>query len=198
MQVLPPQVVDQLNLRGANAVRYLVWFDFKDPDGTPNPLGIWTGDDIQSFFVLGGAKTFYGAGTILSIENMTTAMELSVRYTTLNLSGVHPQIVNALRGRKVKLCRTYIYQIFLNPQSGTAIADPVRIFKGWLDEMELPREAVNTPVTFKIRLASNSRILTRTVPALRSSEAYRLRNGDTMLDYSAVTGDIKVIWGPTS
>jgi hypothetical protein len=196
MRVYESAIANVLAARSGLLVRHLLWIVAKNRDtGDPESIGLWDGDDHAEFTINSVARDYYGVGGLLGIPDLTARVGLEVWQPEVLVSGIAPEVEIALRGYDPKLARVEIHRAFFDPNEGTLRGDPIRIFKGWIDGVSIPTPEEGGDATASITLASNSRILTRTIPAKKSDEAYQRRSGDRIMRYADIGGTVQVRWG---
>lgn len=196
MRVYETAIASRLNDRAGLMVRHLLWIVAKNRDtGAAETIGFWDGDDHLEFTVEAETRTYYGVGTLLQVPDLTARVGLEVWQPEVSLSGIAPEVEIALRGYDPKLAPVQIHRAFFDPLSGELVGSPVRIFKGWIDAASIPTPEEGGEAVATITLASNSRALTRTIPAKKSDEAYKRRSGDRIMRYADISGAVPVRWG---
>ena len=175
-------------------VRHLLWFRAKNrTTGAEETLGLWNGIDAQQFTVDGEVRDYFGAGSLLDIEPITSGVRLDVRMLQVSLNDLTPEVSQLLRGYDARLAPVEIHRALLDHEARQLIAPPVRVFQGWIDQ---PTIRTGERHEAKTSLASDARRLTRTVDTFRSDAAMRQRNGsDGFRRYTDVAGQIPVWWG---
>lgn len=196
MRTYESAIAGNLNARHGLLVRHLLWIRAKNRDtGATETIGLWEGDDHAQFTIDGSVRTYYGVGTLLGIPDMKARVGLEVWQPEIFVSGIAPEVELALRGYEPKLAPVEIHRAFFAPAEGTSLGSPVRVFKGWIDAVSIPTPEEGGEATASITLASNSRGLTRVIPAKKSDEAYQRRSGDRIMRYADIGGTVKTRWG---
>jgi hypothetical protein len=189
-------IANNLSDRSGLYVRHLLWIRAKNRDTlATETIGLWDGDDHAEFTIDSVVRQYYGAGTLLAVPDLTARAGLEVWQPEVSVSGIAPEVEIALRGYEPKLAPVEIHRAFFHPDQGTLLGSPVRIFKGWIDGVSIPTPEEGGDATASITLASNSRGLTRVIPAKKSDEAYQRRSGDRIMRYADIGGTVKVRWG---
>lgn len=178
-------------------VRHLVWIEAKrNSTGAVEGLGLWNGGQVQVFNIGGTSRTYQGAGGLLGLDSIVSKVGLQVRRHSIAVSSIPPEVINLIRLYDARLAPVEVHRVYFHPEKGVQIGDPVRVLKGWIDEMPVPRPAVGGTQTIRMTIASASRSLTRTLTAKKSSEAQqRAFPGDRGREYAAVSGAVRVSWG---
>lgn len=177
-------------------VRSLVWISARNRDtGATETAGFWNGADELTVNIGGVDRTYTGAGALLGVSPITGTVGLQVRMHQLSLSGLPPEVIELIYGYDARLAPIEVHQIHYDPTTGVVIGDPVRILKGWIDEMPVPRPQEGGTATVEVSVASASRALTRTLTSKKSDEMQRrIDPDDRGREYSAVSGAVGVFW----
>lgn len=112
--------------------------------------------------------------------------------TTLRNSGTEVTDM----GYDLRLAPTEIHRVLTDPLTHQPLAQPHRIWKGWIDgapRVTPPKGLNGGRITLQV--ASASMALTRTLTAKYSDEAMRLRAGDRLFRYADVSGKVPIFWG---
>lgn len=189
-------IAGNLSARHGLLVRHLLWIRAKNRDTlATETIGLWDGDDHAEFTIDSVVREYFGVGALLAVPDLTARAGLEVWQPEVSVSGIAPEVEIALRGYEPKLAPVEIHRAFFAPAEGTLLGSPVRIFKGWIDGVSIPTPEEGGDATASITLASNSRGLTRVIPAKKSDEAYQRRSGDRIMRYADIGGTVKVRWG---
>lgn len=182
--------------RAGVVARVLVWVTAKNrTTGAPETMGLWNGEQDQSFTIDGGSRDYYGAGGVLGVDDIRAEVGLQVRYHTITLSAIDTNIANLVRGFDARLAPVEIHRALFNTDTRVLVSEPHRVFKGWVNEISLPTPASGGDADMTVTLASSSRALTRTLSLKKSDESQRLRSDDRFRRYGEVTGQVGVYWG---
>jgi len=197
MRALPQEFITEISKRGPVSARvFLTFIATNRTTNAPERLCLWTGDDHQTFTIEGVSATYYGAGSIMSIDNLKQEVGTKVRKHSFSLSHLTPEVTTLLRQYEAKGAATFIHTMLFSVETGLPVTPPLRRFKGWVD-----RAPINTPAkggtgSAKLELVSTSRNLTRTTPSKKSHENQKQRAaGDMFHAYSAISGSIETPWG---
>ena len=201
MLTLDPAVSAHLAARKPIKSRRLLWVSAQNrATGAIETMGLWTGDDHQDFTIKGESRTYYGAGSVLEIEGIRRAAGLDVRTLQVKVSAISPEVEMLIRGYDARLAPVEIHRVYFDPATDRPLAAPHRIFKGWIDEIDLPTPAEGQVAAAKIKLASNARAGTRGLTLKKSDESQKLRRlaggaADRFYQYTDVSGAVPVRWG---
>lgn len=178
-------------------VRHLVWIEAKDrATGLPEHTGFWNGADVRVFTISSVDRTYFGAGSLMTVGAIRGEVGLQVRMHQLGLSRVPPEVVNLIHLYDVRHVPIEVHKVLFDPVKGVQIGDPVRVLKGWVDEMPVPRPAEGGTENVTLTVASASRALTRKLTVRKSDEAQRRVNAaDKGREYAAISGAVGVFWG---
>lgn len=182
--------------RGAMVARALVWVVARNSvTGAEQSVGLWNGDDHQSFEINGEARLYYGAGSMLQVPEIRMVAGLVVQMQQITLSPLSVEVATLLRGLDPRLARIEIRRALFDPATMELVDAPERVFKGWIDEAPIPTAEPGGEASVTLSLASVARELTRTLALKKSDATQRLRGDDRFRKYGAVTGVIDVVWG---
>lgn len=197
MRSLPAAIAAHIAARLPTIARQLLWVEARNREtGLTESLGLWTGEYTADFVIGVDTRTYFGAGAVLDIPEITTQAGLEVRTHTLRLSPLAPEVQQLFRGYDGRLAPVEIHRVLFSPEApNTAIADPVRMFRGWIDGVTFSEGTENAESTVEVTLASHSRGLTIPLQLRRSDQSYRLRGGDRIGRYADVAGVVPVHWG---
>lgn len=185
-----------LQNRQAILARVLIWTTARNrTTGLPEALGLWTGADDRSFTIAGSPRTYVGAGSIMGVPPMTAQTGVTVRMSRLTLSPLNDAVAALIRTYDARFAPVEIHRALFDPVTTLLIAEPHRVFKGFIDEVELPIDPESGETRCEVTLASSARLLTRTLPLKRSDETQRRRMDDRFLRYADVSGEVDVYWG---
>jgi hypothetical protein len=158
-------------------------------------LCLWNGAEPRDFTIAGVTRTFYGAGSLLDIPPIVMESGLRVRFHRLSLSPLSPEVADLIRVHDPRFAPLRIYRALFSPETGALIAEPHRMWKGFIDDVSLPTPKAGGVARCDVKVASSARQLTQTLPLKRSDETQRRRSGDRMLRYVDVSGSVDVWWG---
>lgn len=178
--------------------RLLIWITAKDRStGASHSIGIWNGDDHTDFAINGGTRTYYGAGPVLQLPVITYVTGFSVQAHTVELASLAPEIVSATRVYDARFAPVEIHRALFDPVDMSLVAEPHRVFKGWIDAAPLPTPEIGGETKVSLTLMSSARALTRSVSQMKSDATQQLRSGDRFRRWNTLSGAIDVAWGET-
>ncbi len=198
MLSLAPTEIAHLAARKPVRTRFLVWVTAKSfSTGAIEEMGLWTGDDHQAFMVDGIARDYFGAGNILELDGISRAASLEVRMHQIKLSPLSPEVITLIRGYDVRLAPVLIHRARFDPGTNALLAPPFRIFKGWVETLEI---TTGPDADCMVKIASNARAGTRGLTLKKSDASQRLRRlpddrEDRFYQYSDISGSVPVKWG---
>lgn len=197
MRILDPTSAAYLAARTGVASRHMVHVIAKNrATGALEALGLWQGDDHLTIAIGGINRTYYGADTLIGVEPIRAGIGLEVRMLQLALSPLTPEVALMLRGYDARLAPAEIHRALLSLETGQLIAEPIRVFRGWVDEVKIRTGEVGGTSEATVTLASAARGLTRALTLTRSDAEMRRRNsGDAFRRYTDVAGEVGVWWG---
>lgn len=164
--------------------------------GEVETLGIWNGDDHREFTIAGETRTYYGAGSLLSVDPITSQTGLKVRTHRIKLSPLAPEVQQLIRGYEPRFAPVELHRAVFDPDTHALIDEPHRRVKGYIDKVTLKTGPKAESVTCEIEIASAARALTIPLSRKRSHETLQARSpGDGFRRYASVAGVITVPWG---
>ena len=203
MRILDPTFTEYLSAYTGVASRHMIHVVARNrATGAQEALGLWQGDDHLTIAINGVNRSYFGAGTLIGMEPIRAGIGLEVRMLQLALSPLTPEVALMLRGYDARLAPAEIHRGLLSLETGQLIAEPIRVFRGWVDEVKIRTGAVgetgevsgNSEAT--VTLASAARGLTRALTLTRSDAEMRRRNaGDRFRAYTDIAGEVGVWWG---
>lgn len=196
MKVFDGATSAYLARRGGSRVRFLVhvWAENR-ASGVVESLGLWSGEQDRTFTIRGQARTYYRAAGMIGMDEIVAQPGTDVVMTGLTLSPIDAAVRSLMGGYILRFTPIEIHRALFWPETGELVAEPVRLFKGWIDRAptSLP-ELAEMPET-KVSLASAARALTRKLPFKKSDPALsESRSGDRFRRYTDV-GSVVVPWG---
>lgn len=176
--------------------RVLMWITAKDrSDGSPETVGLWNGEEDRDFTINAGSRTYYGAGGLLGVDDIQAEVGLAVRFLNVTASPIDDAVIQAIRGYDARLAPVEIHRAFFDLDTRALVSEPHRIFKGWVNAIDLPTGPVDAEVAVSLSLASSARMLTRPLQLKKSNSSQKLRSDDRFRRYGDVTGSVNVFWG---
>lgn len=196
MQVLPAAVQAALADGTAFEVRRLVWITARNrATNAPETLGLWEGEDDIALTIGGATRAYVGAGPILQIDPIRSAVGLEVRMQRITLSPIDQTVEAAVKLYDSRFAPVEIHRAFFDPLTGGLLAEPDLRFRGWIDDVS---EVWGRSPQITATLASGMRQLTRSLTLTKSDAETRRRNpADRFREYSDISGEIGVWWGET-
>lgn len=149
----------------------LIDLDFDSPTGT---VRLWTGNGDITF----DSNTYAGAGDILSVDKFSESVDLEASGIKINLTGLNPTIVGYARDQEYQ-GRTATIRFGALDGSGNIISDPIIIFQGFMDVMNI----TDTGETANISLAIESKMV-----ILERTKVRRYTPEDLKIDYATDKG----------
>ncbi len=197
---IPPEILAALNKREGLKVRLLYWIRAKNRStGAEESLGIWNGEDTRQFVINGQTRPYVGGGGFLNADPLKQAVGLNIQRWTMMGSPVSPEFQNAVRLYDPKGAPVELHVAFFDTETDQLLADPYRVFRGWINTLNIQTGQKNGESTIKIDHVGNARILTRLLPAKRSNESQRRRNAaDSFFSAVTISGSIQTPWGSKS
>lgn len=174
-----------------------IWITAKNRiSGAPESVGIWTGGYPTALVIDGVTRNYDGAGGLLEIEDMSSDIGVSVRNIQVRLAGMDPSVEAAVRLYDSRFAPVEIHRAIFDLENEGMVGEPHRVWKGFIDTVDIKTDEVGGSVTCELSLVSNAQLLTRTLAQKKSDDSQRLRSsGDRFRRYSTLTGQIPLFWG---
>jgi len=176
-------------------VRILVWVQARNRStGAVEALGLWNGGYDREFTIGGTPRTYVGAGALMGIPALTYEVGVNVRMHRLTLSPIDATVAALIRTYDSRLAPVEIHRAVFDPVTTLLVAEPHRLFKGIVDELEVPVDAKGE-TRAEMSVSGSARYLTNTLSLKRSDASQQLRSGDRFMRYADVSGEVDVVWG---
>lgn len=152
-------------------------------------LNLWTGLGDLSW----DSKTWAGAGHLLSLQPAEETAEIEARNATFVLSGMPESLVSLAlasdyQGRPARMWFGAV------DEDGVVIADPIKIFSGFMDVMSIEDDPAGA--TISLTAESSLVVLRRTRERRYTPEDQKLDfPDDTGLRWVAGLQDKEIVWG---
>jgi len=183
--------------------RDFIWFVVRDRStGAPVTDGYWSDIGQITASVIdpdsGGAvsRTWFGAGSLISISDIPLVSNITVQNITVTLSQVADRVNQLVRGYDCKQGRVEIYRGLFDPASRLMVAPATPRFVGTIDAAPIRTPAEGADGDVQLTCTSNTVELTRSNPDTRSDASQRLRSAtDDFFHDTAVVGTWQHFWG---
>lgn len=161
------------------------------------------GEDVSVNVVLNGVgdvanHTFYGDNApIQEIDAIPLKVGLEVDTIQIRLNPLHPvvQLIARTDEALLRTARVQIFRGYLDPDSMLLVANPRSRFLGQVNTAPEQIAAVGGQSIRTINVRSHTHEMTRTNPAKKGDETYKLRSGDRFGQYSGTAGKWELWWG---
>lgn len=185
-----------LQTRAGIAPRILIWVVARNrTSGLDEELGLWTGAYDRAFTIGAASRTYAGAGSIMQIPAVKMQAGLGVRVLRLALSPISTTVADLIRTYDSRFAAIEIHRALFSTDDGSLIAEPHRVWKGFIDEVEVSEAAAGGEAVCEVSAVSSARLLTRTLSLKRSDATQQLRGGDRFRRYTDISGKVEVWWG---
>ena len=183
--------------------RRFVWLTGKDrASGTAASIGVWSGDETIDATVVSGttgllvARTYFGAGTLLSVSSIPRVSDLTIQTVTIDLSQIATAAQQAVRGYDLRLGKVEIHDMALDPVSRNPAGVGEIVFLGEIDGAPISTPAVGGEGSIRLKVRSDAiSMLERSNPRKSSYEGQKRRQGDEWGKYSSTIDSWNVPWG---
>jgi hypothetical protein len=182
--------------RQATHDRLLLWFRPLHPaTGERVDFGLWAGDDHETITVDGAPRLYFGAGTILSTDPVESVVGLDVRMWRAELTDLTAEVATLLQGYEARFAPIEVHLSVHDPVTRARVAVR-RVFRGWVDTVEIVRPEEGGSGRATVDCASAMRAMTRTLPQTKSEASMRLRSAtDRFGEYRGAVGQWETPWG---
>ena len=153
-------------------------------------MRLWTGYGEKTI----SSSTYTGTGSLLSIDGLEEAGDLSARGTTITLSGLANTVLT------YALTEEYQGRLVTIYWGLSGVSDVVEVFSGYMDQMTILDEADSAT----IKLTVENRLITLERPNIRryTSESHKavrtskgLSGSDSFFDWVSGLQDKSIVWG---
>lgn len=175
----------------------LIWILLRNRvTGAQESLGLWSGADHRVITVGGVARTYYGVGAIIGLEDLVSAADFKVGEWSFQLSSLHAQVIEAVRAYDARLAPVEVHLWQWDGLTGQPKTAPEREFRGTIMEADLPTPEEGGTAVASVRCVSDAWRLTRGLTLKRSGAALEARHqGDKFRQYNEISGAVQVVWG---
>lgn len=188
---------NQLDERSGTDAHILVLIEPRDRvTGEIVPLGLWTGDDHQTFTVDGETHLFLGAGNVIEVPPIRAGIGLEVRRQRVILPPMTDAAKLALQVYQAAQARVRVWSQPLDIYTGAPLGAPHRVIKGRLETAPETLAKLGDQSRTELVISSATRPLTFRQPLFKSDAAQRLRDPfDRFREYAASIADRPIPWG---
>lgn len=186
--------------------RDFIWFVVRDRvTGNPVTDGYWSdiGDiaaqviDPDSGSIV--ARSFAGAGGLISISDIPRVANLTVQNVTVTLAQVADRVNDLVRGYDCKQGKVEIFRGLFDLSSRALVAPAYPRFVGTIDAAPITTPPAGQSGDVKLTCTGNTIELTRSNPDTRSDASQRLRSAtDNFYQDTATVSDWQQYWGKQS
>lgn len=184
--------------------RDFLWIIARDRDtGEPVPVGFWSDiENITTFVInpdtnLPVTRPYYGAGSLIQIDDIPSVSVIQVQDITIKMSQLDELVEQAVRLYDLKQARVEIHRGLLDPDTRNLVAPALVRYVGFVNSLriETPEEGGDGGVF--LSCTSHTQELTRSNPATRSHEDQRLmrNSSDDFFIDAAVVSEWEIDWG---
>lgn len=137
---------------------------------------------------------WYGAGSLGKVSTIEETTELKATGAQFQLSGIPVDLIAKVSTTPIQGNRVRLYLGFMQDDFLDLIADPILIFDGRMDTVEIidGRETATVTLTAENRLRDLERVRTRRYTDADQQARYP---GDRGLEYVPALQDKKIVWG---
>lgn len=197
MRSFSPVTAAYFAARGPILAHVLMWVTARNRStGADETIGFWTGVDHQVFTIDGVARTYYAAGSMLTVDPLKWRAGLQVRTQRVTLSQVAAEVQQLIRGYDPRHAAVEIHRALFDPVTEVLVDTPHLMLRGFIDKVSLTTPAKGGSGDVTVEIASAARALTRPLNRYRSNASLTARAPtDTFRKYASTTDKIEVLWG---
>lgn len=168
-------------------------------DGMWSDVGTVSAEVVDPDTDEAAERTFYGAGTLISVSDIALVSSLTVQTVTVTMSQVHERVEQLVRTYDVKQARIEIFRGLFDPDTRLLVAPAECRFVGFVDGVEVRTPAENEEGAVVLTCVSHTQEMTRSNPDTRSHESQILRHPtDDFYRDVATVGEWEIWWGRES
>ncbi|KEP68417.1 hypothetical protein DL1_11980 [Thioclava dalianensis] len=177
--------------------RWLAYFEAHNrTTGAVATFGFWSGDDDVSIQVVDGqtgtlVTRDYLGQCGLAVTDLVYSGGLDIYTASVTLYDLHPAVTSMLREYDVRLARTDLHAIEINPATQAPFGAYEPAFVGLVDDAPISEQIGDGSITLSVR-SEIGLMLNRTNPAKSSSEEAMKRGGDTSSQYAGTVASWKI------
>lgn len=196
MRAYSPTTAAAFASRAPKKPHALVWIKARDMATLAvETIGLWSGADVRAFVIAGQSRTYYGAGSLLSIDPIRMSVGLQVRQQRMLISGLTPEAQQAIRGYDPRHAPIEIHRALFDPDSGNLLDEPHRVFAGFIDKISVPTPQKGGSKSVEVTMSSAARSLTASVSRKRSDASMRARApNDAFRQYATQAENVETKW----
>lgn len=196
MRIYSAATNDYLNGQTDLVAHGLLWVSARNrTTGATETIGLWTGDDHQDFVIGGQTRTYFAAGNVLDLGEITSQAGLEVRMQRFQLNALTDEVAQLLRGYEPRLAPIEVHRALFWPDTLELVDAPHRLFTGYVDEAPIKTGAKGSASSAELVAGSSARDLTIPLALKKSDQTQRQRGGDRFRRYIDVSSQVDVWWG---
>lgn len=183
--------------------RDFLWFEARNRDTNAiETVGFWSDVENVTAFVINPrtglpvSRSFYGAGGLISIDDIPSVSVIQVQDVHIHMSQLDEQVNQAYRLYDLKQARVEIHRGLFDPVTRQMVDPALVRFVGFVNTIETTTPSENNNGGVDITCVSHTQEMMRANPATRSHEDQKLRNpSDSFFIDAAVVGEWDFEWG---
>lgn len=175
----------------------LIWFAARNrASGAVETIGFWSGADHANFTIGGQVRTYYGAGSFISMDPLRRQTGVKARTQRVQFAQVSPEFLTLIRTYDPRHAAVEIHRALFDPLSELLVDEPHLLLRGFVDKASIPTPAKGGSASVSIEIATHARALTKPVSRYRSDASLRTRApADAFRQYASVTEAVETVWG---
>lgn len=183
--------------------RDFLWMEARNRQtGAPETEGLWSDvGNISAPIVhpdsgLPITRVWYGAGSLVAIDDIPLVANLSVQGINIRMSQVHEEVERIVRDYDCQQARVEIYRGLFDPVSRLLMAPAECRFIGFVDKIEIKTPTENEDGAVTMSCVSHTQEFTRSNPDTRSDASQRLRSAtDAFYKDADTVTEWEIFWG---
>jgi hypothetical protein len=177
--------------------RLFIWCNALDPDTlAAAPVGFWDDVGVVQVTVDGGARTYYGSGTVVQVGSLSAVGDMTIPGLSITISGIPIETAVLVRGSTVAQRPIELHVGIFDVATRALIGELVPRFKGVVDDVEIRTPAASGVSDIVLTCESVSRALTIQRYDTRSLESAKLRDaGDLFYKYTSLQREKAIYFG---
>lgn len=193
MLALTPEQTEALASRAVMR-RFFVWVQPRDRlTGAVEGFGFWDGAKSVS---LDDGRVFHGDGRLVEVASLPATSHLSIPAATVTLSGTDAAVNETVRGYDAAQAPIEITLGIFHVETRALIGQPVRWFRGFVDEVDIKTPAGGGSSFIVLTCESMSRQMTIRRFGTRSPATLQERSPtDLFYDYTAAQREQPLYFG---
>lgn len=184
--------------------RDFLWIVARDRvTNAPVSVGFWSDIENVTALVINPdtnlpvSRVYYGAGSLIEIDDIPSVSVIQVHDVTIKMSQLDEMVEQAVRLYDVKQARIEIHRGLFDPDTRNLVAPALVRYVGFVNLLRIDTPDENSEGGVFLSCTSHTQELTRSNPTTRSHEDQKLNRSSTddfFID-AAVVSEWVIDWG---